>query len=296
MKIVLGNTKQYKAIVVVDPMQWANHTPIFDLGVTWESLKMYPVNRLTSDGGSIMVYITPPDQVSNALTLIKEWVYHFRTQIIIRMENGQLMVGLVCTNGGVDAPTFGKSPLDPVPIRTVYKTLEEAVKPCLEALADEPIKIVRGKVQETGMGAVLFANPHIRGWDWWDVDNVYSIVGLWDYPFRPQGFLIDQEIVRIAHEIKNLLIQQNEIPWKIGSLLLKADKQNIHLSHLEKAINLKELAPTYRWLWEILQVRKHFPEPVVDTTLSWSEYRNRYKDDKQAKKSDSTEDEDIGEK
>lgn len=51
MKIVLGNTKQYKAIVVVDPMQWANHTPIFDLGVTWESLKMYPINRLTSDGG-----------------------------------------------------------------------------------------------------------------------------------------------------------------------------------------------------------------------------------------------------
>lgn len=257
-------TVNYPVIVVDNPMKWADHNPIFDLNVTWHSLKNYPIGRMSDPSGCLMLYLTPPNDVENSLRLTSLWGFNFRTQVIVRREDGSLQVGLLCNKNNLPSlPDFGRSPLDPVPIRTVYSALGKWAK---ELQPDSNRKV----------GITLFSKVNVQGFDWWEPDNIHSIFDLWSYPFRPKNFLIADEIVRIAAKVRDLLILQNSIPWQIGQELELAEMQNIPLSHLEKAIDMKELAPTYRWLWEILQVAKMFPEPVVDPTINWSAYRNQY--------------------
>ena len=227
---------------------------IFDLDISWGSLANFPIDRLVK-GGSICIYLTPPNEIRNAVTLLETWGLQLLTTINVRGEDAITYVGLVAGFEVDKAPDFGAKPGD------IYSVQ------------------LRKLMNDLGDGIALFTSRvPPSGWDWWEPDNVASTVDLWDYPFRPRNFKVDEAVVKYAALLRSYFVELNKLYWKIGDLIAEIDKAGYKWRSIYAAMGLTNKIFTHRWAWDVMRIAKQYPEPVRDYSRSFSDYRVKHRE------------------
>lgn len=228
---------------------------MFDLPVTWASLRNHPVNRMVEEG-TVLIYVTPPNEINQATILINVWGLQLHSTLIVRGHDGREYVGLIAVYGEPEIPDFANQPglIPNLPIHTLCTKM--------------------------GVGVALFTSLVPQGWDWWEPDNVQSTVDLWDYPFRPRNFTVSTQVAEYTALLRDKFILLNRLMWEIGDLLNEIDRARLKWRAIYKAVGLPATVYNHRWGWDLMRIAAMFPEPVRDYTLPYTEYRNRYKKQK----------------
>jgi len=225
---------------------------IFDLNITWASLRLHPVSRMV-EGGTILVYVTPPDEINNAIDLINHWGLQLTTSIIVRGHDAREYIGLVATYGKAELPQFS------------------------EKLGVIPTLSVNALCNKMGVGVALFTSLVPSGWDWWEPDNIRSTTDLWDYPFRPRNFTVNEHVAKYAALLREKFIAMNALMWEIGDLLVEIDRAGHKWRAIYKAVGLPSTTYNHRWGWDLMKIAAMFPEPIRNYTFPFTEYRNQLK-------------------
>lgn len=242
----LQELSTYPRIIIDDPVKWMKEKSIFDMAVSWSSLELHPVYRL-GDKDCLLIFLVGPENAHLALDLIRKWVFQPIGQINVRMEDGHTKTAWIATKGDAKNP-FTLSLDKPIPYRDLF-ALDE------------------------GIGVALFTHLVLYGWDWWEPDNLKSMVDLWDYPFRPNGLALDEEVSLLIAKAKDLLIAINKSYWDLGDILNALGKMNVTKYRMALLLAKTGISFSDKWISEIARVAYAIPHPIRDYSKSWVESR-----------------------
>jgi len=255
----LNELATYSRIIIDDPVRWMKEKSIFDMTISWSSLELHPVYRL-ADEQCVLVFLVDPGNAHLALDLVRTWTFQPVGQTLVRMEDGHIKTAWIATKGGATNPL----PLSldrPIPYRDLF-------------------------LMEEGIGVALFTHLVLYGWDWWEPENITSMVDLWDYPFRPNGLALDEEVALLIAKAKDVLVSISKAYWEIGDIMNALGKMNVSNYRVYVLLAKTGISFSNKWMAEIAKVAYETPHPIRDYSKSWVAERSAARKLKKQRKED----------